>query len=102
MNAFFDTLNWALLFITMSAMALLLRSLSRRLGDALHLKKYYLVYDLSVVIFAAAMALMLLSYPDGQWGLPARLLFLAGALLMAGITVNYWGWIIPEIFIKSK
>ena len=95
-------LNWALLFITMSAMALLLRSLSRRLGEALHMKRYYLGYDASVVVFVAAMALILLSYPDGPWGFPARLLFLGGALLMAGITVNYWGWIIPEIFIKSK
>ncbi|HTY89916.1 MAG TPA: hypothetical protein VMC84_01945 [Methanocella sp.] len=102
MNAPVDILNWALLFITLSAMALMLRALSRKLGDALHMKKYYFLYDASVIVFIAAIALMLLSYPDGPWSLPSRLLFIAGAALMTGTTARYWGWIIPEIFKGSK
>ncbi len=102
MNAFLDLLNWVLLFITLSAMALLLRALSRKLGDALRMKKYYFLYDATVIVFVLAMALMLLSSPSGPWSLPSRLLFLCGAMLMAGTTVRYWGWIIPEIFMGSK
>lgn len=97
-----DLLNWSLLFINLSAMALMLRALSRKLGDALHMKKYYFIYDACVIVFIAAMALMLLSYPDGPWSFPSRLIFFGGAALMAGTTARYWGWIIPEIFKRSK
>ncbi len=102
MNAFPDVLNWVLLFITLSATALMLRALSRRLGEALHMKKYYFLYDASVIVLIAALALILLSYPEGALSLPGRSLFLAGTLLMAGTTGRYWGWIIPEIFKRSK
>ncbi len=97
-----DMINWALLFITLSAVAFMLRALSRKLGDALHMKKYYYLYDASVAVFAIALAMMLLSYPEGAWSLPGRILFLAGAVLMSAITARYWGWIIPEILKPSK
>lgn len=80
----------------------MLRALSRRLGEALHMKKYYFLYDASMVMLAASTALMLLSYPVGSWALPARLLFLAGGALMVGVTIRYWGWIIPEILKPGK
>lgn len=95
-------MNWILLFITLSAMALMLRELSRRLGDALRTKKFYFLYDAGVAVLAIAVALMLLSYPDGPWSLPSRLVFLAGATLIAGTTARYWGWIIPEILKRGK
>lgn len=101
MSPFLDTLNWILLFMGLSGMALMLRSLSRRLGDALHMKKYYYLYDASVAIFAASAAIILLG-PEGPWSLGARLLFLLGAVLMVGATIRYWGWIIPEILKHSK
>ena len=102
MNAFLDLANWLLLFITLSAMAVMLRKLSRRLGDALRTKKYYFIYDLSVAILAVALALMLLSGPEGPWALASRALFFGGAALMAGTTARYWGWIIPEILKRGK
>lgn len=102
MNAFLDMLNWVLLFITLSAMALMLRELSRRLGDALRTNKYYFLYDVGVAVLAIAVVLMLLAYPDGPWSLPSRLVFLAGAALIAGTTARYWGWIIPEIIKRGK
>ena len=82
-------------------MALLLRALSRRLGDALHMKKYYYLYDAGVAIFAIAAVAILLG-PDGPWSLGAKLLFLLGAALVVGVTVRYWGWILPEILKSSK
>lgn len=102
MNAFLDLINWLLLFITLSAMALMLRELSRRLGDALRTKKYYLLYDAGVAVLAVAVAVMLLSYPEGWWAMPSRILFFGGAALITGITARYWGWIIPEIFMRGK
>jgi len=76
-NALPDMLNWVLLFMTLSAMAVMLRELSRRLGDALRTKKYYFLYDGGVAVLAVSVALMLLSYPEGPWSLAARLLFWA-------------------------
>jgi hypothetical protein len=76
----------------------MLRSLSRRLGEALRMKKYYFLYDASIAVFTISLALILL----GVAALPARLLFVAGAALIAGTTVRYWGWIIPEILKRSK
>jgi hypothetical protein len=93
-------LNWVALFVALSAMALMLRALSRKLGDALHMKRYYLLYDASVAVLAISLASILLDYPGTT--LPSRLLFVAGAVLMAGITVRYWGWIIPEILKRSE
>lgn len=79
-------------------MALLLRSLSRRLGEALHMRKYYFLYDASVAVLAVSTAVMLL----GRGSPGAGLLFLFGAILIVGVTVRYWGWILPEIFKRSK
>ncbi len=101
MNALLDTVNWILLFIALSGMALMLRALSRRLGDALHMKKYYHLYDVSVAILAASSAAILLG-GGGLWPLMARSLFLLGALLAVGATIRYWGWIIPEILKPGK
>ncbi len=101
MSPFLDTLNWVFLFISLSGMALMLRALSKRLGDALHMKKYYFLYDVSVAVFAASAAAILLGL-DRPWPPGARLLFLLGAALMVGVTVRYWGWILPEILKHSK
>jgi hypothetical protein len=79
-------------------MALLLRSLSRRLGEALHMSKYYFLYDASVAVLVVSTAVMLL----GRWSYGAGLLFLLGAILIVGVTVRYWGWILPEILKNSK
>jgi hypothetical protein len=100
-SPFIDTLNWVFLFISLSGMALMLRALSMRLGEALRMKKYYFLYDFSVAIFAVSAAIILLN-PDGPWPLGARLLFLLGTALMVGVTVRYWGWILPEILKHSK
>ncbi|WP_174590979.1 hypothetical protein [Methanocella conradii] len=86
-----ELLNWASLLVALSIMALLLRALSRRLGEALHMKRYYLLYDVSIAILALSTFLIFLDYRS-------RLLFLFGAVLMVGTTMRYWWWIIPEIF----
>jgi len=98
-NAFPDGLSWALLFCSLSGMALMLRPLSRKLGEALHMKQYYRLYVLSILLFIVSVLWMLLSVQDGLW---SGLLFLGGALLTVGVTVRYWGWIVPEMFRPNK
>jgi hypothetical protein len=98
-NSFPDGLNWALLFFSLSGMALMLRSLSRKLGEALHMKKYYRLFMLSILFFMASAAWLLMNGPDDLW---PGLLFLVGAMLMVGVTVRYWGWIVPEMLRPNK
>ncbi|AFC99995.1 hypothetical protein Mtc_1242 [Methanocella conradii HZ254] len=95
MSGVLEFLNWASLFVALSGMALLLRALSRRLGEALRMKKYYLLYDASIALMALSLILII----SGLFsGLLSRLLFLSGAVLMVGTTMRYWWWIVPEIF----
>jgi hypothetical protein len=96
-----DTLNWLLLFVALSGMSLMLRALSMRLGDALHMKKYYYLYDASMAILVVSVAAILLGQ-GGPWLFWARPLFLLGALIAVGATIRYWGWILPEILKHSK
>ncbi len=102
MNVFPDALNWSLLFFSLSGMAYMLRSMSRKLGEALRMKKYYRLYDASIVLFVVSTAGIIVSNSDGNWPAIFRLLFLAGALLMVGATTRYWGWIVPEMFKANK
>lgn len=102
MSALPDALGWTLLLMSMSGTALMLRSLSRRLGEALKMRKYYLLYDASIAIFAGSAAWILLSHSRGGWAVAPRLLFLAGSALMVGVTARYWGWIVPEMLKAIK
>jgi hypothetical protein len=95
-------INWGAACMSLISMALIFRSLSRRLGEALRIKKYYLLYDACIVMLIVAMASIAAEYvglaPDhGPAAAASRLLFLAGALLIVGTTVRYWAWAIPEV-----
>jgi hypothetical protein len=91
-----DIVNWALLFLSLAGIALMLRALSRRLGEAMRMRKYYYLYDASILLFVASAALEFLGQGWARW------IFLGGAVLMLGTTLRYWGWIFPEIFKTSK
>jgi hypothetical protein len=94
--------NWVAACLSLVSMALIFRDLSRRLGEALQMKEYYLLYDACVVLLLAATLSIGAEYagmlPDhGLVAAASRLLFLAGALLIVGTTVRYWAWAIPEV-----
>jgi ABC-type sugar transport system permease subunit len=97
-----DALNWAILLVTLTGMALLLRTLSRRLGEALRMKKYYYLYDASIALLTASTAAILLESDGGQWPIIARLLFLFGAIVAVAAAMVYWAWIFGEIIKPSK
>lgn len=92
-----ELLSWAITLASLLIMAFILRDLSRRLGDALRIKKYYRLYDASAILLVISAAGIFLGA-----GLAARLLFLAGALLMVGTTAKYWIWIVPETLAGKK
>ena len=102
MSPYLELVDWIFLFIVLSGIALLLRALSRKIGEALHMKKYYFLYDASVLLFGLSVAVILLNFPGGAWALPGMLLFSVGALLMVGTTIRYWGWILPEMLMQDK
>lgn len=102
MTSILGLINWGAACLSLVSMALIFRSLSRRLGEALRMKKYYLFYDACIVLLIAATASIAAEYaglmPDqGLTAAASRLLFLAGALLIVGTTIRYWAWAIPEV-----
>ena len=105
MTTLVASVNWGIACLSLAAMAIILRELSKRLGQALHLKKYYLLYDAGILLLLAAMAAMIATAMLSENGLMAassRLLFFAGALLIVGTTARYWAWVIPEVLVSSK
>lgn len=100
-----SSFNWGIAFLSLVAMAVILRELSKRLGQALHLKKYYLLYDVGVLLMLVAMAAMIVESMTVENELISalwRILFFAGMLLIVGATVRYWAWVIPEVLVTSK
>jgi hypothetical protein len=105
MTSITSMFNWGMACLSLLAMAMILRELSKRLGQALHLKKYYLLYDAGILLLLAAIAAMIvecITVENGHISALARLSFLAGTLLIVGTTARYWAWVIPEAWISSK
>ena len=97
--------NWGIACLSLIAMAMILRELSKRLGQALHLKKYYLLYDAGILFLLAAIAAMIAGFMLSENALvstSSRLSFFAGTLLIVGTTIKYWAWVIPEVLASSK
>jgi hypothetical protein len=98
-------LNWGMACLSLVCMAMILRELSKRLGQALHLKKYYLIFDAGIILLIGALAAMIL---EDVWSenvlilILSRLSFFVGTLLIVGTTARYWAWIIPEVVTSSK
>jgi hypothetical protein len=106
-----DVVQWYLMFLTLSIFWYIMRDISRRLGDALHMRRYYLLYDLGEAMLIVA-AVMLFSHFVFNVKLPvsgidlfplaAKGLFLAATLIYMAVTVKYWAWIIPEVLACRK
>ena len=97
--------DWGIACLSLVVMAVILRELSKRLGQALHLKRYYLLYDAGIVLLLLAMAAMIVENMLAENGLisaSSRLSFFVGTLLIVGTTARYWAWVIPEVMISSK
>ena len=87
-------------FFLITLILYFLSVISKRLGEAMGMKKYYILYYIGMVFTLAASAIMLLSIHEND-----NLEFFASgyAFFAAGLTfslialIKYWGWLIKEI-----
>lgn len=102
--------NWPLMFISLTAFWFVLRVFSKRLGDALRMGRYYLLYDAGELLVIAGSSLLFIQEeldisiqvgPINSYTL-SELIFLAGPVVMVLVTFKYWGWIIPEVLAPAK
>ena len=103
-----DAVNWFIMFFSLSIVWYIMRDISRRLGEALHMRKYYLLYDLcELLLFVVTILLFVhfvLGVPLINGDIPKglKLVFLGAAALMVAVTVKYWSWIVPEVLARRK
>jgi hypothetical protein len=103
-----DAVNWFIMFFSLSIVWYIMRDISRRLGEALHMRKYYLLYDLCELLLFVATCLLFIHFVLGvpivsdEVPKVVKLVFLGAAAVMVAVTVKYWGWIVPEVLARRK
>ena len=105
-----DALNWFIAFFTLSIFTLILRDISRRIGEARRMRKYYLLYDLCEAVLIICIVLFFLQFVmNFQLVLDTKLLskvlkltMMAMALVEVAVTLVYWGWLMPEVLASKK
>jgi hypothetical protein len=72
--------------------------LSKRIGQAMAMKKYYYLYYIGIFLTLCASIIMFLSLDEYQDSFRYGYIFFAAGLSCGLIaTIRYWGWIIKEI-----
>lgn len=106
-----DAVNWFIMFFSLTVAWYVMRDISRRLGEALKMRKYYLLYDLCeevlavciVVIFAHfVLRFQLPGVREDALPKAVKLAFTAAAAVLVAVTLKYWGWIVPEVLALRK
>jgi hypothetical protein len=106
-----DVVQWYIMFATLSIFWYIMRDISRRLGEALHMRRYYLLYDLGEAMLILAVVMLFthfvlnFTFPvesTDLFPLTAKGIFLAATLIYVAVTVKYWAWIIPEVLACRK
>jgi len=98
MIQYFELLDSAS-FILFAYILYYLSALSKRLGEAMGLKKYYYLYYLGILYVLFASIIMILSFgflEDTR--LFAYVSFSIGMTLSLIASIRYWGWLIKELF----
>ncbi len=106
-----DLIQWYLMFVALTIFWYVIRDISRRLGDALRMRRYYLLYDLGEALLVTAAVMHFTNFvfkieiPAASadlYLLLTRGLFLSAALIFVAVTLKYWAWIIPEVLAGRK
>ena len=98
MIQYFESLDIAS-FILFAGIVYYLSALSKRLGEAMGLKKYYYFYYLGIFFILFASIIMILSFgmlEDTR--LFGYVSFSIGMTLSLITAIIYWGWLIKELF----
>ncbi|MCD1295914.1 hypothetical protein CUJ83_13005 [Methanocella sp. CWC-04] len=111
-NGILDILNWLIMFVSLIIVSLIFKDLSKRLGEALQIKKYYRLFDVCVGIMILAMIMIFVEYASGfgsmqipgiEWIAPvSRIMFFGSIVVEVVVILKYWGWIIPEVLSSLK
>ncbi len=106
-----DSLNATIVFLSFCVLWYVLREIGKRLGMALHMPRYYILYDLSLILVLAGYAIGFVVYIQSPeqivhdanvyWTLIAAL-YLVSSVITVGVTIRYWGWIVPEVLALRK
>lgn len=106
-----DALNWYIMFFSLSIVWYVMRDISRRLGDALHMRRYYLLYDVCEALLVVSIVMLFTHFVLGiniiqieSQLLPKviKLVFLGAAIVQVAVTIKYWGWIVRDVLAIGK
>jgi hypothetical protein len=106
-----DALNWYIMFFSLTIVWYVMRDISRRLGDALHMRKYYLLYDACEALLVVSIIILFthfvlgINFIMGDTDLlpkTLKLVFLGAAIVQVAVTLKYWGWVVREVLAIGK
>jgi hypothetical protein len=106
-----DVVQWYIMFAALSVFWFIMRDISRRIGEALHMRRYYLLYDASEILLVLSVVMLFTHFvlnvrvlTDGSdlYPLTAKGLFLLAILIDVAVTIKYWGWIVPEVLASRR
>jgi len=106
-----DVVNWFIVFVSLSVVWFVMRDISRRLGEALRLRKYYVLYDLGEALLIVSIVMLFTHFVLGfrvhgagfdLFPLAAKAMFVIAAVIDLAVTIKYWGWIVPEVLALRK
>jgi uncharacterized membrane protein SirB2 len=106
-----DAVNWFIAFVSLSVVWFVMRDISRRLGEALRMRKYYVLYDLCEALLIVSIVMLFAHFvlgfrmPGGGmdlFPLGAKAMFVIAAVVDLAVTIKYWGWIVPEVLALRK
>jgi hypothetical protein len=106
-----DAVNWFIMFFALSTVWYVMRDISRRLGEALRMRNYYVMYDLCEALMITAIVLLFAHFVLGVrvpglgmdlLPLAAKFIFAASAVIQLAVTIKYWSWIVPEMLALRK
>lgn len=91
----FDSIS----FLIFTYIIYYLSMISKRLGEAMGMKKYYYLYYAAMYFTSLALIIMTFSLGDENSVLYAFSSFALGLTLGLIASIKYWGWLIKELII---
>ncbi len=91
----------AVSFFLYSSILYFLSVISKKLGEAMGMKRYYYLYYLGMLFALSASIMMILSQGDHDDAVYGYYFFATGLTLGLLASIKYWGWLVKEL-LKGK
>lgn len=75
----------------------LMAILSKRLGDAMRIKPYFVIYYLGIILMVIAVVYSSFFEYTAKVQIIGNFLFAIGMTLGLFVTIKYWGWLVKEL-----